>query len=170
MLRQSVLCSTLTWTTGAQVKAFSHGQWPAGHRLRLVRVMTAAAMVYRRIILCWNSFTQKSTLSAKLLLNAVSHLNVEHRNTVSYKSLCTDFTQTFTRELSQLHLSSFCETYCEITGIERPTKVRSSWPLTQVSTYTSVYHLHGKKLLFCRDYSKYVTKKTFKKHWLTDNN
>lgn len=116
MLRQGVLCSTLTWTTGAQVKAFSHWQWAAGHRLRLVRVMTGATMVYRGIILCWNSLTQKSTLTAKLLLNAVSRLNVEHRNTVSYKSLCTDFTQTIitARELSQLHWPSLCETYCEI--------------------------------------------------------
>lgn len=52
---------------------------------------------------------RKAKLTAKLLLNAVSHLNVEHRNTVSYKSLCTDFTQTIitVRQLSQLYFVNY---------------------------------------------------------------
>lgn len=128
MLRQGVLCSTLTCTTGAQVKAFSHWQRAAGHRLRPARVITGATMAYRGIILCWNSPAQKSTLTAKLLLNAVSHLYVEHRNAVSHKSLCTDFTQTVitVRQLSQLYLSLLCETYCEIHRNKWHSQVRSS--------------------------------------------
>jgi len=44
MLRLGELCSTPAYTTGAQLKAFSHGQCAAGHVLRLVSVMTGGTI------------------------------------------------------------------------------------------------------------------------------
>lgn len=74
--------------------------------------------LYRGIILCGNPLAQKSTLTTKLFLSVASWLNVEHRKHCSlyitlfwFHTDCQYYKRTL---LSQLGLSSFCETYHEV--------------------------------------------------------